>query len=363
MKKHSKRIISSVLSITLIVSTLGVTLSNAANDVKVKLVETEYYSQYGEPRNYYMKTGTEKRENKFNQTQYNFYKNALKAGNYFYDLGFRYNNRIKVLNPDRTIQEKTSDTVYLAISYDDGKEGSTVIGRAWGETIYNNDVGNSRGTNGLIIIGLNDPAYMKDFAFAPDVIAHEYAHLITQQIAGWDNEVRGQSNEAGAVVEAYSDILGELSEGNPDWQMGTDAFLYNDDRTKCLRNIKNPKSTVKPISRYEMADVEFYTDFNEYKSKYLNASYDGEKIYSGSTVLSYAAYLMTTTGLKNELIAKIWLDSLYLFDDPSYPTFSNCRKAVIAAAEKYAKDNGYSKRGKGEMLARVRWAFDSVNVY
>ena len=72
---------------------------------------------------------------------------------------------------------------------------------------------------------------------------------------------------------------------------------------------------------------------------------------------------MTTTGLKNDTIAKIWFDSLYLFDDPSHPTFSNCRKAVIAAAEKYASDNNYSRRGKGEMLARIKWSFDSVNIY
>ena len=361
MKKHSKRIISSILSISLIVSAMGTTLSNAANDAKVKLVETRYYSEDGKNFTYYMKVGTKKSENEFNQTEKNLYKNALEAGNYFYDLGFRYNNQIKVLNTDGTIQERITGTVYVAISYDDGKEGSTARRPVLGQPDFNNDVGNSYGMNGMIILGLKDPTYMKGYEFAPDVIAHEYAHLITQQIAGWDAEVRSKSNETGAVVEAYSDILGELSEGEPDWQMGTDAFLYNDDRTKCLRNMKDPKSTYSPVSKDEA--FEFYTDYNKYKEECMNLNPDGKILYYGSTILSHAAYLMTMTGLKNEVIAKIWLDSLDLFEDKKNPTFSNCRKAVIAAAEKYAKDNGYSKRGKGEMLARVNWAFDEVNVY
>ena len=364
MKKQSKRIISSILSIAVIASTIGSTLSIAANDVKVKMVQTEYHTEHGTDFDYYMITGTEKWERYFNQTESSFYKNAVKAAEYLNTLGFSYSNKIRVLNPNGPVQEKTVDTVYIAFSNQNGKEGSTRIGRDMdGNNVYYSEIGNAKATNGVIAVGQPDYTYMENFAYSPDVIAHEYVHLVTQQILGWDAGVRGNSNENGAVVEAYSDILGELCESNPDWKMGKNAYRYNSDGTKCIRNLKDPKATVKPISKTEISEDEYCSNNKEFEQRFKNAYKTEEGIYAGSTVLSHAAYLMTTTGLKNDTIAKIWFDSLYLFDDPSHPTFSNCRKALIAAAEKYASDNNYSRRGKGEMLARIKWSFDSVNIY
>ena len=364
MKKQSKRLISSILSIAVIASTIGATLSTAASDVKVKLVQTKYYTEHGKDFDYYMITGTQKRECYFNQTEYSFYKNAVKAGEYLKKLGFSYNNNIRVLNPNGTTQEKNVDTVYIAISNEDGREGSAMIGRDInGNNMYYSEKGNAKSTNGVIAIGQNDYNYMESFAYAPDVIAHEYVHLVTQQIAGWNAAVRSNSNENGAVVEAYSDILGELCETNPDWKMGTTVYYNNSNGTKCIRNLKDPKSTVRPVSRTEVSDDTYCKDYKEFEKTFLNAYKTEEGIYAGSTILSHAAYLMTTSGLKNDTIAKIWFDSLYLFDDPSNPTFSNCRKAVIAATEKYAADNDYSRRGRSELLGRVKWSFDSVYVY
>ena len=366
MKKHSSKIIAAILSAGVIASTLGATLSASAADVKVSMVRNQYTSDYDSLNQitygYYPVKGTVKSGNYFNQTEYNFYNNTVKAGNYFKNLGFNYNNKVTFFTQNG-FEKVYSNTVYISHTEDNGQPGSA----SNGPRSYSNMTGNANAAFGLIITGPVDNSYMNPLEYSQDVIAHEYVHLITQQIAGWDATVRSKSVEAGAVVEAYSDILGELTETNPDWQMGTGLYQYNSNKTKCLRSLKDPKGTKKPTSRYTYVTPKAYADYNEYKMDMYksnpNNTKTDENFYATSAILSNAAYQMSLTGLKKDVIAELWFDSIALFPDKKNPTLSNCRQALIKSVDQYAKDRNYSSRNKGEMLARVNWAFDQVKVY
>jgi len=363
MKKHYKKLLATILSAGVIASTISATFvssASAACDVKVEMVQNAYVMHQFKNNIlavYLPKVGTTKNGRYFNQFESTYYNNVKKAGNYFKSLGFVYENYSALLYyPDNTLRTPyTPDTVFISYTYDDGSDKSNKAGH--------NYVGNLKGDAisefGMITIGPVDNNTMNELAYVPDVLAHEYAHLITQQIAGWDRNVRSSSIEAGAIVEAYSDILGELSEETPDWKMGTAAYKNNSNKNKCFRNIKNPQSTVTPnIYR------KYYTNYTEFKNAAASSPcYSNDIAYGGSTVLSHAAYLMTQAGLDKDLVAKFWLDSLSFIDDTKPLTMSECRKAVVKAVNKYADETNSSARGRSALISRVNSSFNLVNVY
>lgn len=351
MKKSTMKLISAIISTGLIVSTIGATIAGAAN-ANVKLVDNRYTNQHSwEIMAYYPVTGTEKSTYDTQRYEPELYVNAVKAVNYYNSLGFTYNNYVTFYNTGTMEFNKyKTNTVYISRTKDDGT------------TSISNMKGNANSAYGLITIGPVDKSYMTDMSCAQDVIAHEYVHLITQQLAGWDAAFRMRSVETGAIVEAYSDVLGELSEINPDWKMGTDLFKNNPKGEKCYRNMKDPSETKKPISASSIADRKFYSTYDELKAAYPLTTND-ETIYAASTVISHAGYLMSTTGMKKEFVAELWLDSISLYPKNRDLTFSDCRAALIQAANNYADKNRYSYTNRNELLKRVNWSFDRVNIH
>lgn len=366
MKKHSKKLISALLSLGVIASSIGASLSASAADVKVQMVQNYYYKGYvnnKELKGYFILPDTEKNGRYFNQTEYNYYKNTVDAGNYFRSLGFNYSNTaVFYCGFGVGLRTATSNTVYISHTNDDGSSNSSSDGYVFGGQAYKDLSGDAVSEFGMIVTGPADHSYMADLEYAPDIIAHEYVHLITQQLVGWGSGVRNSSIEAGAVVEAYSDILGELSTPNPDWKMGTILFYYNTSGNKCVRNLRDPHSTLTPKSRYEYLSRPYYDDYYEFK-------YDTDKVstntyyYAASTILSHAAYLMSTKNIDKDVLAQIWYDSITQFRNPSAPTMSDCRQAVIKAAENYCNNKHYSTSRRNTLLNDIRNSFNQVCVY
>lgn len=55
------------------------------------------------------------------------------------------------------------------------------------------------------------------YAISQDIVAHEFTHAVTEHTKDFV-----YSNESGAINESYSDVFGEMTEGDhPDWLMGT----------------------------------------------------------------------------------------------------------------------------------------------
>lgn len=180
----------------------------------------------------------------------------------------------------------------------------------------------------IICIGTN-------MAITADLVAHEYTHSVEGSISNMDYE--GQS---GALMEAISDIFGELVEdmekggtlnGDCDWIHTTD------------RNIKNPSKTNNPG---QFNGKNWYTGDNESK-----------RVHTNSTVISHAGYLMTqsTTGgkaLTMEELAKLWYHTLYTL--PQSCSFNAFRRNMLLVAESlnYTQDQ----------IKCITAAFDAVGV-
>lgn len=186
------------------------------------------------------------------------------------------------------------------------------IHNALAETIYeNNDC--------FAIIRFTPTIIGPEFSAYLDVSAHEYTHCVTDKKAFGRVGYDANYLERGALMEAYSDIFGELIElestGKNDWIIGKNTALME------KRNLKEPQKNKNPDK---------YNGDWFYRCK--NAS---EYAHKNSTVISHAAYLMYNgyngIGLSADELAKVWYMSLQYLSSTS--TMQDCSNAVIKSAE------------------------------
>ena len=176
------------------------------------------------------------------------------------------------------------------------------------------------------------------FAAYLDVVGHEYTHNVEKMHSGMH-----YSGESGAIMEALSDIFGELIESwntsnEPDWIHGTS------------RNIAYPEETNNPSS---------YGDGN-WIDKILD-KFDNDGVHRNSTVISHAAYLMwngidgnRSKKIDTDTLAKLWYRAMLMM--PADCDFSTCRQLVEWAA--LAVD------GMTDMQRQcIAEAFDTVGIY
>ena len=167
------------------------------------------------------------------------------------------------------------------------------------------------------------------------VVGHEFTHLYTMKKLGWNQT--GVSIEKGAVTEAYSDILGELSEDTPDWYVGAQTYKGssgNHYAPYCVRNLVNPQNTNTPNGT---AGSAYYSNYNTFITTVNNGSLNNvSNAYAlGSTVLSHAAYKMYYNGISKNELAKIWNNSLNLINTNYSITMPVVANAVCSAASEY----------------------------
>lgn len=173
---------------------------------------------------------------------------------------------------------------------------------------------NAYSTGNSLCFGYNESSS------AVDLVAHEFTHSVEGSISGMIYE-----GESGALMEAYSDIFGELVEN---YANGKCDWLHNKGR-----NLKNPpKSKVSGIT---VAYPQKYKDKNWLSTTNLNNDHGG--VHTNCTVISHAAYLMNNgidgdenMKISTELLAKIWYKSLFLLHPNA--TFAQCADAVYNAA-------------------------------
>lgn len=152
-----------------------------------------------------------------------------------------------------------------------------------------------------------------DNSLSLDVIAHEYTHSVERSISNM-----AYQGESGALMEAYSDIFGEIVE---DWANdrlfdGDCDWIHNENR-----NLMFPDSSETPLPSSYLGTYWKNTD---------DAS-DYGGVHTNNTVISHAAYLMwkgidgsdTFGALTTEELAKLFYATLYTL--PSDCTFSQFR--------------------------------------
>lgn len=171
-----------------------------------------------------------------------------------------------------------------------------------------------------------------------DLIAHEYTHSVEHAISSMV-----YLGESGALMESYSDILGEciedwsyLIDNNGEKRYDTNHLM--DDSCDWLHN-GGTRDLVNPENSTE-------GDFTPHPRIYQGSnwvdtsdSFDYGGVHINSTVISHAAYLMNTgiggnpnyQALSTEDLAHLFYETLYTL--PSDCTFSQFRTLVENTAD------------------------------
>ena len=149
--------------------------------------------------------------------------------------------------------------------------------------------------------------YGTGLAFGLDVVAHELTHGVTDYTSGLI-----YSYESGAINEAMSDVMGELTEistqgsSSADWELGEDVANLlphpcSVDGDLMLRDMRNPPACDDPDRRGSPL--------------YLTGAADSGGVHTNSGVMNKAAYLIaeggsfngaTITGIGRGKSARLW---------------------------------------------------------
>lgn len=172
---------------------------------------------------------------------------------------------------------------------------------------------------------------------AIDVVGHEFTHSIQGALS--DLQYSGQS---GALMEAYSDVMGELVQlyySHTDVDERTTDWVHGD------RNLKNPTSVRDATDDWLQKYPEQF---------YGTGYYESADVHHNSTVISHAIYTIYESGLNDieelsELLYRTWG---YL---TSTATFYDYRMSMLAAAELMGLGD--------EKITYITNAFDEANIY
>ena len=193
-----------------------------------------------------------------------------------------------------------------------------------------------------------------------DDVAHEYTHSMEQSISGLFYQ-----SESGAIMEAYSDVFGELVEdycvetmtgkkleaknlnGECDWQ-SEDRFLAM------------PLMNEMP-SAYQDTYYKDKPSDEEWQTSNLGINNDFGEVHKNSTVISHIAYLLTNNDdekleLSMEELANLWYRTLFIL--PSDCTFSAFRDCMELTADKMVASKELTKEQKKYLSD----CFDRANI-
>lgn len=186
---------------------------------------------------------------------------------------------------------------------------------------------------------------------AMDTLGHEYTHSVETSISGMV-----ASGESGALKEATSDIMGEISQDyfDDEWLDGDADWVHG------IRNLADPsRSTQSERGDNKGAHPTRYQD-----DRWGDPSdeYDKGYVHNNSTVVSHAAYLMCNdTGLDGESLSTeemarlVYATFFSLTPDSTFSQYRNCMEltATIMIEEGYLSSDN---------LTRISAAFDEVEI-
>lgn len=167
--------------------------------------------------------------------------------------------------------------------------------------------------------------YGQGYTRSLDITAHEFTHSIIRATCDF-----AYMNEAGALNEAYADVLGNLIQNNvmnsDEWDLGEGVI------TGPIRNIQDPTRFGQP----DHMNSGFRQDYCYEHHDHEVCDYGG--VHTNSGIINRAAYLMYEKGITDKLeLANIFSRSMnYLHSNSS---FKDCRAALIRAAREMNLSN------------------------
>ena len=243
---------------------------------------------------------------------------------------------------------------YYAVEFSETAYGELIAYYNDGYDNGKNALGGQRYGRGVVSFGTEQGVEQLD------TMAHEYTHVVTRSKVDWIDIKPWvqETDEPGAINEAYSDIFGEIIEAYikkqaPDWKHGN-------------RIMSDPMSKNYPA---KVGDKE-YERFTNSKGKIVWGMSVGGTTYTDyshgfSTIISHAAYLMWNgiDGTENqkidtETLAKLWYRAMHLLQSDA--TFSQCANAVTIAAQQMYQDDAI--HFTVEQLSCVKEAFEEVGI-
>ena len=161
-----------------------------------------------------------------------------------------------------------------------------------------------------------------DNSLSTDVIAHEYTHSVERSISGMVYQ-----GESGALMEAYSDVFGEIAE---DW--GNDGLLNGN----CDWIHNGSRNMISP-AQSKSACPDTYQGSAWKDAGDTDNDFGG--VHTNNTVISHAVYLMSTgiggnpafQALSTEDLAHLLYETLYTL--PADCTFGAFRSLAQNMAE------------------------------
>lgn len=217
-----------------------------------------------------------------------------------------YNNKFSRLSFDDAWTKTTGNDINVYINT------GIVNNACWSPSIQSFIIGHGDGSGSLKNISL---------AAGSDVLCHEFTHAVTEYETSLDWAYFGT---AGAIDEAYSDIMACIFDGN--WTIGEDV-AYKD-----LRNIRLPSISgdgYYPSYFGDYSTSSTYEGFIDYKTN----DYDYGGVHLNSTVISHSAYLMSKKGLDQDKLGKLCYKSLCM-GYGKHSDFYDVRQNVTKAAKK-----------------------------
>ena len=165
---------------------------------------------------------------------------------------------------------------------------------------------------------------LNNFCYDLDAMAHEFTHAVTFSSIEGNN----YQNDAGAVNEAYSDVMGNIVE----MLMGRSSdtlWELSENSNETLRSMSNPNKYQQPLC---IGDV-YYVPNVLYPNQMCN---DCGGVHTNSSIVNYAAYLLYKQGMPLEDMFDLFYTSLQIL------TPANNFQDVYAALIYSARSNGYT---------------------
>lgn len=193
--------------------------------------------------------------------------------------------------------------------------------------------------------GDGDLEFFRNFASAPDVVAHEITHGVTQFLSNLE-----YYSQAGALNEHFSDVFGTIMKQKflkhdlqtADWLIG-DLVIGEKFPGKALRSMKEPGTANEFDSQPSHMD------------HYYNGPDDNQGVHINSGIPNKAFYLACMeTGIDD--CAKIWFRTLSKLKSDS--DFRQALPVFLKSAEELVRSGEVNQNAR-EVVAR---SFESVGI-
>ena len=164
-----------------------------------------------------------------------------------------------------------------------------------------------------------------DMCYDLDVIGHEYTHAVTEACIMGNNYM----NDAGAINEAYSDIMGNLIEYMAGRTKDT-LWLNGENSNEAVRQMSDPTVYHQP----DCVGGPYYVPNVTTPIQNFN---DNGGVHVNSGIINYAAYLMYRSGMDYQTMFDLFYTSMNIL------TPANDFEDVYAALIFSARSNGYTQ--------------------